>query len=59
LGSVTKKREVSALEYVKVEHEGEVAVLTVDRQDALNALNPQVQRELIEALTELKESAVS
>jgi len=27
----------------------------VVRQDALNALNPQIQRELIEALTELRE----
>jgi enoyl-CoA hydratase len=41
------------LEYVKVERDGEVAVLTVDRQDKLNALNAQVQEEITEALLSL------
>jgi len=38
------------LEYVKVERDGGVAVLTIDRQDKLNALNAQVQEEITEAL---------
>jgi enoyl-CoA hydratase len=37
------------LEFVKVERDGEVAVLTIDRQDKMNALNAQVQEEIAEA----------
>ncbi len=37
------------MEFVKVERDGEVAVLTIDRQDKMNALNAQVQEEIAEA----------
>lgn len=39
------------MEYIRVEREGEVAVVTVDRQEKLNALNAQVQEEITEAFT--------
>ena len=38
------------MEFIKYEVEGAVAVLTIDRQKALNALNSQVLNELNEAL---------
>jgi enoyl-CoA hydratase len=40
--------------FVRLEHEGPIAVLTIDRQDKLNALNSQVVREIHEALGELR-----
>lgn len=42
------------MEYVKLDRDGEVAVLTIDRQDKMNALNAQVQEEITEALTSLR-----
>jgi enoyl-CoA hydratase len=44
------------LDFVKVEHRGAgVAVLIIDRQDKLNSLNPQVIREIREALLGLED----
>jgi enoyl-CoA hydratase len=43
------------LDYVKVEL-GEVAVLTIDRQDKLNALDPKVVEEIGQSLLELEAS---
>ena len=44
------------MEFVKVERgDDEVAVLTIDRQDKLNSLNPQVVEEIGQALLELQE----
>ncbi|MEW6638562.1 MAG: enoyl-CoA hydratase-related protein, partial [Actinomycetota bacterium] len=40
---------------MRVEREEHVAVVTVDRQEKLNALNPQVVEELGQALLELEE----
>ena len=47
------------MDYVKVEHEdgGGVAVLTIDRQEKLNALDPQVTEEIGQALLELEAQA--
>lgn len=43
------------MDYVKVEHgEGDVAVLTIDRQEKLNALDPQVVEEIGQSLLELE-----
>jgi enoyl-CoA hydratase len=42
------------LDYVRVEREGGVAVLTVDRQEKLNALDGQVIEEIGQALLELE-----
>lgn len=43
------------MDYVKVERgEGDVAVLTIDRQQKLNALDPQVVEEIGQALLELE-----
>jgi enoyl-CoA hydratase len=42
------------VDYVKVESEGDVAVLTVDRQEKLNALDGQVVEEIGQALLELE-----
>jgi enoyl-CoA hydratase len=42
------------LDYVKVEHEDGIAVLTVDRQEKLNALDRQVVEELGQALLDLE-----
>jgi enoyl-CoA hydratase len=36
---------------VRIEHEGPVLTLTIDRPDARNALNPSVLRELVDAMT--------
>ncbi len=44
------------MDFIKVEREENgVAVLTVDRQDKLNSLNPQVIEEIRQALQELEE----
>ncbi len=43
------------MDFVRVEREEHVAVVTVDRQEKLNALNPQVVEELGQALLELEE----
>jgi enoyl-CoA hydratase len=48
-------RREETMDYVKVDHSGEVAVLTIDRQDKLNALNAQVQKEITEVLASLKQ----
>lgn len=48
------------MEFVKVEREAAakgVAVLTIDRQDKLNALNPQVVEEIGQSLLELEEES--
>ena len=42
------------MDYVRVEREGGVAVLTVDRQEKLNALDGQVIEEIGQALLELE-----
>ena len=43
------------MDYVRVERgDGGVAVLTIDRQEKLNALNPQVMEEIGQALLELE-----
>jgi len=49
----TQKRSF-VLDYVKVEREDNVAVLTVDRQEKLNALDRQVVEEIGQALLELE-----
>ena len=47
------------MDFVKVEREGSVATLTVDRQDKLNAISPQVVEELGQALLELESDSPS
>jgi len=42
------------MDYVRVEREDNVAVLTIDRQEKLNALDPQVVEEIGQALLELE-----
>lgn len=42
------------LEYVRVEWDGDLAVVTVDRQDKLNALNAEVVREIGMVFDELR-----
>ncbi|WP_207890504.1 enoyl-CoA hydratase-related protein [Rubrobacter taiwanensis] len=42
------------MEFVRVEREDGVAVLTIDRQEKLNALNPQVVEEIGASLMELE-----
>ena len=46
---------MSDLTYVRVEWDGEIAVVTIDRQDKLNALNSDVVRELGEVLSSLRD----
>ncbi|MEW6635808.1 MAG: enoyl-CoA hydratase-related protein [Actinomycetota bacterium] len=41
------------MDYVRVEHEGGVAVVTIDRQEKMNALNAQVQEEITEAFASI------
>src|ERR687890_1163565 len=53
---VTWKRSF-VLDYVRVESDDGVAVLTVDRQDKLNALDGQVVEEIGQALLELEVEA--
>lgn len=45
------------MEFVRLEIDGAVAVLTIDRPKALNALNQQVLKELEEAITQVSHSA--
>jgi enoyl-CoA hydratase len=45
------------LDYVRVEREGGVSVLTIDRQEKLNALDGQVVEEIGQALLELEADA--
>ena len=42
------------MDYVKVERDGGVATLTIDRQEKLNALDPQVVEEIGQALLDLE-----
>src|SRR5215204_1859490 len=42
------------MDYVRVEHEDNVAVLTIDRQEKLNALDRQVVEEIGQALLDLE-----
>ena len=44
------------MSYVKYEQKGAVAVLTIDRQEALNALNTQVLCDLEAAIAQVEES---
>ena len=46
---------MSDLTYVRVEWDGEIAVVTIDRQDKLNALNADVVRELGEVVASLRD----
>ena len=46
---------MSDLKYVRVEWDGDAAVVTIDRQEKLNALNPEVLRELGEVFESLRE----
>ena len=43
------------LEYVRVEWDAEIAVVTIDRQDKLNALNADVVREIGEVFASLRD----
>ncbi len=43
------------MDFVKLERDGNVAILTIDRQDKLNALNPQVVEEIGQALLDLED----
>ncbi len=42
------------MDYVRVEREDGIAVLTIDRQEKLNALDPQVTEEIGQALLEIE-----
>ena len=42
------------MDYVRVEREDSIAILTIDRQEKLNALDPQVTEEIGQALLELE-----
>ena len=44
---------MSDLEHIRVEWDGELAVVTIDRQEKLNALNADVIRELAEVFDNL------
>jgi enoyl-CoA hydratase len=48
----------TTMEFVKVEQAGAVATITIDRQEALNALSPQVLDELSKALGEVNSAEV-
>ena len=56
LSPETEKRSF-VLDYVKIEREDGVAVLTVDRQEKLNALDRQVVEEIGQVLLELEAEA--
>ena len=43
------------LQYIRVERDGDVAIVTIDRQDKLNALNAEVVREIGEAFAGLRD----
>lgn len=40
--------------FVRLEHDGPISILTIDRQDKLNALNAQVVAEILDAATEVR-----
>ena len=42
------------MDFVKLDRDGHIATITIDRQDKLNALNPQVVEELGQTLLELE-----
>ena len=44
------------MSFVKFEQQGPVAILTIDRPEALNALNSQVLCDLDEAITKVEQS---
>ncbi|NNK64493.1 MAG: enoyl-CoA hydratase/isomerase family protein, partial [Gemmatimonadetes bacterium] len=44
---------MSDLNYVRVEWDGDLAVVTIDRQDKLNALNGEVIDEIGKVFTDL------
>lgn len=44
---------MSDLRHIRVERDGEISVMTIDRQDKLNALNADVIRELDEVFASL------
>ena len=46
---------MSDLKHLRVERDGDLAVVTVDRQEKLNALNPEVVRELGLVLDSLRD----
>ena len=46
---------MSDLEYIRVEKDGDIAIVTVDRQDKLNALNADVVREIGEAFDGIRD----
>jgi enoyl-CoA hydratase len=46
---------MSDLEHIKVEWDGEIAVVTIDRAEKLNALNADVLRELVEVFDSLRD----
>jgi enoyl-CoA hydratase len=48
---------MSDLEHIRVEWDGEIAVVTIDRQEKLNALNADVIRELAEVFENLGSDA--
>src|ERR671916_640792 len=48
------ERREEQMDYVRVEREDDIAVLTIDRQEKLNALDPQVTEEIGQALLELE-----
>lgn len=43
------------LQYIRVERDGDVAIVIIDRQDKLNALNAEVVREIGEAFASLRD----
>jgi enoyl-CoA hydratase len=45
---------MSDLEHIRVEWDGEIAVVTIDRAEKLNALNADVLRELVEVFDSLR-----
>ena len=49
---------MSDLKHVRVEWDGEIAVVTIDRQDKLNALNADVVRELGDVVASLRDDDV-
>src|ERR687894_84836 len=46
--------EGKQMNYVAIQHEDDVAVMTIDRQEKLNALDRQVVEEIGQALLELE-----
>ena len=48
---------MSDLRFIRVEWDGDIAVVTIDRQDKLNALNADVIRELAEVFSSLRGAA--